>query len=193
MKRLSAIILFSCLVLSGISQGKVLDAITGEPLPAASIILFSSGKKTGLVANKEGVFSFTASVDSIRVSMVGYRSKTIFSKEFINKNYFEVRLEVVAAELSEVIVKKTTALDIIKKAIAAIPSFQPTENFENKGFYREIIKDKENYFSVAEAVFAAQYYPVKESYKLKLIQGRSKEDVAYTRLFEDYHPGGGTQ
>jgi hypothetical protein len=26
-----------------------------------------------------------------------------------------------------------------------------------------------------------------------LIQGRSKEDVAYTRLFEDYHPGGGPQ
>ena len=193
MKRLSAIILFSCIVLSAISQGKVVDAATGEPLPAASVILFSSRKTTGLVANKQGVFSFIGSVDSIRVSMVGYRSKTIFSKEFINKNYFEVGLEAVAAELSEVIVKKTTALDIIKKVIAAIPSFQPKENFENKGFYREIIKDKENYFSVAEAVFAAQYSPAKESYKLKLIQGRSKEDVAYTRLFEDYHPGGGPQ
>jgi len=192
MKRLSAIILFSCLALSAISQGKVLDA-TGEPLSSASIILFSSGKRTGLVANKEGVFSFTASYDSIRVSMVGYLSKTIFAKEFINKNYFEVRLEAVAAELSGVIVKKTTALEIIKKVIAAIPSFQPKENFENKGFYREIIKDRENYFSVAEAVFAAQFHPAKKSYKLQLIQGRSKEDVAYTRLFEDYHPGGGPQ
>ncbi|TMI86819.1 MAG: carboxypeptidase-like regulatory domain-containing protein [Bacteroidetes bacterium] len=193
MKQLSAIILFSCFGLSAISQGKVLDAVTGEPLSSASIILFSSGKKTGLVANKEGVFSFTTSYDSIRVSMVGYRSKTVFSKEFINKNYFEVRLEAVAAELSEVIVKRTTALEIIKKAIAAIPTFQPKENFENKGFYREIIKDKENYFSVAEAVFAAQFHPAKRSYKLQLIQGRSKEDVAYTRLFEDYHPGGGPQ
>ena len=193
MKRLLAFIFFISLFLSAFSQGKVLDASSGEPLSSASVILFSSGKKTGLVANKEGVFSFTASVDSIRVSMVGYRSKTVFAKEFLNKNYFEIRLEAVAAELSEVIVKKTTALDIIKKVIAAIPSFQPKENFENKGFYREIIKDKENYFSVAEAVFAAQYYPRKETYKLKLIQGRSKEDVAYTRLFEDYHPGGGPQ
>jgi len=92
-----------------------------------------------------------------------------------------------------VIVKKTTGLEIIKKVIAAIPSFQPKENFENKGFYREIIKDRENYFSVAEAVFTAQYYTAKGSYKLKLIQGRSKEDVAYTRLFEDFHPGGGPQ
>jgi len=193
MKLFSLIILFSCVALSSISQGKVSDALTSEPLPAASIILFSSGKKTGLVANKEGGFSLIASSDSIRVSMVGYRSKTVFAKEFIDKNYFEVKLEPVAAELSEVIVKKTTALEIIKKVIAAIPSFQPKENFENKGFYREIIKDKENYFSVAEAVFAAQFHPGKRSYKLQLMQGRSKEDVAYTRLFEDYHPGGGPQ
>ena len=193
MKRLFTIILFSCFGLSAISQGKVLDAASDEPLSSASIILFSSRKKTGLVANKEGVFSFTSSYDSIRVSMVGYRSKTVFAKDFSNKKYFEIKLESAPAELSEVIVKKTTALEIIKKAIVAIPSFQPKENFENKGFYREIIKDRENYFSVAEAVFAAQFHPAKRSYKLQLIQGRSKEDVAYTRLFEDYHPGGGPQ
>jgi len=193
MKRFLAFIFLISLFLPAFSQGKVLDASSGEPLPAASIILFSSGKKTGLVANKEGVFSFTSSVDSIRVSMVGYRSKTVFAKKFSNKNYFEVKLDAVAAELGEVIVKKTTGLEIIKKVIAAIPSFQPKENFENKGFYREIIKDRENYFSVAEAVFTAQYYTAKGSYKLKLIQGRSKEDVAYTRLFEDFHPGGGPQ
>jgi len=170
-----------------------MDATSGEPLSAASIILFSSGKKTGLVANKEGVFYFAPVCDSIRISMIGYRSRTFFSKEFINKDRVEIRLEPVAAELSEVIVKKTTALEIIKKTIAAIPTFQPNENFENKGFYREIIKNKENYFSVAEAVFAAQFHPAKKTYKLQLIQGRSKEDVAYTRLFEDYHPGGGPQ
>ena len=193
MKRFLIIALFSCLVLSASSQGRVIDAASGEPLSSASVILFSSGKKTGLVANKEGVFSFTASYDSIRVSMVGYRSKVVFAKEFINKNYFEIRLEAVAAELSEVVVKKTTGLEIIKKVIAAMPSFQPKENFENKGFYREIIKDRENYFSLAEAVFAMHYHPEKGLYRLKLIQGRSKEDVAYTRLFEDYHPGGGPQ
>src|SRR6187455_161340 len=136
MKQILAFIFLSNLFLSAFSQGKVIDAVSGEPLSSASIILFSSGKKTGLVANKEGVFSFTASYDSIRVSMVGYRSKTIFAKEFSNKNYFEIKVEAVAAELGEVIVKKTTGLEIIKKVIAAIPSFQPKENFENKGFYR---------------------------------------------------------
>ena len=84
MKRLLVFTFLICLFLSAFSQGKVLDAATGEPLSSASIILFSSGKKTGLVANKEGVFSFTSSVDSIRVSMVGYRSKTVFAKKFSN-------------------------------------------------------------------------------------------------------------
>ena len=82
MKRLLAFIFLSSLFLPAFSQGKVLDAATGEPLSSASIILFSSGKKTGLVANKEGVFSFAASYDSIRVSMVGYRSKTFLQKSF---------------------------------------------------------------------------------------------------------------
>src|SRR6185295_8611438 len=106
MKRVLAFIFLIVLFLPAFSQGKVLDAATGEPLSSASVILFYSGKRTGLVADKEGVFSFTASYDSIRVSMVGYRSRTVFAKEFSNKNYFEIKLEAVAADLGEVIVKK---------------------------------------------------------------------------------------
>ena len=197
MKCLSALILLNFFFLSAYSQkqGKVSNILSGEPLPSASIILFSFGKRTGLVANKEGMFSVSsvAIYDSIRVSMVGYRSKSIYKSEISNSNNFEIKLEPAPAELGEVIIKKTTGLDIILKVITAIPSFQPADNFESKGFYREIIKDRENYFSVAEAVFRSQYYPKKESYKLELIQGRSKEDVSYTRLFEDFHPGGGPQ
>src|SRR5215204_2465611 len=102
MKRVLTFIFFSYMYLPAFSQmqGKVFEAASGEPLSSASIVLFSSGKKTGLIANKEGFFSFMSSVDSIRVSMVGYRSKTVLRKEFSNKTFFEVKLEAVAAELS---------------------------------------------------------------------------------------------
>ena len=197
MKRLFIFILLSCFFLPVRSQwtGKVIDAASSEPLSSASIILFSSGKRTGLVANKEGFFSVSqpAICDSMRVSMVGYGSKTISAAQLSSGNHFEIRLEPVPAELSEVVIKKKSALDIIQKAIAVIPSFQPAGNFECKSFYREIIRDREHYFSVAEAVFLIQYSLKKESCKLQLLQGRSKEDVAYTRLFEDYHPGDGPQ
>ncbi len=124
--------------------------------------------------------------------MIGYHSKTIFPSQYPVGD-LKIQLELAPAELGEVVVKRSSALAIIHKAIAALTSFQPDSDFENKGFYREIIKDRENYFSVAEAVFLAQYFPKKDSYKLKLLQGRSKEDVTYTRLFEDFHPGGGPQ
>ncbi len=175
--------------------GIVTSIKTAEPLAGASISLYKSGRVSGMVSNKEGRFAMSAAegFDSLKFSMVGYRSETFYSTASIKGNYLEVQLVVAPSELQEVVVKPPVAIDIIKQVIAKIPAFLPADAFESKGFYREIIKDRENYFSVAEAVFLAQYFPKKEAYKLKLIQGRSKEDVAYTRLFEDFHPGGGPQ
>ena len=194
MKRSISISFFSslCLFAKPQSRGEILDSRSGEPLAGASIAIYSNGKILGLVANKEGKFLVTSGPwDSIRASMIGYHSKTIFTDQ--SPGELKIQLELAPAELGEVVVKRPSALTIIHKTIAALPSFQPDSNFENKGFYREIIKDGENYFSVAEALFLAQYFPGRESYKLKLLQGRSKEDVTYTRLFEDFHPGGGPQ
>jgi len=176
-------------------HGIVYNSNSKETLSGASIIIYHSGNITGLVANKEGRFEIAAAIqfDSLRISMVGHYSKTFTNQQLNNVSILEIRLELAPAELQEVVVKPLTAIDVIKKTIAKIPSNQPQNNFENKGFYREIIKDKENYFSVAEAVFKAQYFPSAKDYKLQLIQGRSKEDVSYTRLFEDFHPGGGPQ
>jgi len=196
MKRLILFGFFGYFFLIAHSQwrGEVVDSGSGEALGGASITLYSGRNVSGLVANKEGNFFIaTSSYDSIRISMVGYHSKTIFRIQHPESAFLKIQLERAPAGLAEVVVKRSSVLDIIHKTIAALHSFQPDSNFENKGFYREIIKDRENYFSVAEAVFLAQYFPKKESYKLKLLQGRSKEDVAYTRLFEDFHPGGGPQ
>ena len=196
MKRLKLLVSFACFSLLANAQrnGEVSDLGSGEALAGASITIYSNGNISGLVANKEGKFFVSRkSFDSIRISMIGYHSKTIFSTSQPGNEYLKIQLEPAPAELGEVVVKRSSVLNIIHKTIAALPSSQPDSNFENKGFYREIIKDSENYFSVAEAVFLAQYFPKKESYKLKLLQGRSKEDVAYTRLFEDFHPGGGPQ
>lgn len=189
-------IIFNCQVFTALSQwsGQVTDIRSGEPLISASITFYSNGKISGTIANKEGKFSLTrASYDSLKISMIGYRSKTIYQNVLLKTEYLKVELEPAPSELEEVIVNRSNASEIISKAIDAIPSFQPDSNFENTGFYRETIRNKGNYFSVAEAVFSAQYFPKKHSYRLKLIQGRSKEDVAYTRLFEDFHPGGGPQ
>ncbi|MBS1597661.1 MAG: carboxypeptidase-like regulatory domain-containing protein [Bacteroidetes bacterium] len=177
------------------TNGIVTDLKTGEPLVGATVSLFNGEHFDGITTNKEGKFIFSGDkkYDSLKISMIGYQSKVFYLKEIINKNPISVKLEQNPALLAEVLVKPPLAVDIVKQAIAKISFFQPQNNIENKGFYREIIKDKEQYFSVAEAMLTAQYFPSKQSYKLKMDRGRSKEDVGYTRLFEDFHPGGGPQ
>src|SRR6476659_3126123 len=149
MKRLILVGLFGCFFLPGLSQwqGEILASGSGEALGGATITLYVDGNISGLIANKEGKFSIAIrSYDSIRVSMVGYHSKTISPGQYPD-GYIKIQLELAPAELEEVIVKKPSALDIVRRAIANLASLQTDSNFENKGFYREIIKDRENYFS----------------------------------------------
>ena len=201
MQKLHFLFLLSCFVSLLQAQqraalaGKVADAISGEPLQGASISLYKAGTVSGLVSNGDGKFLIAeiATCDSLRISMIGYHSQTFHQQALINLQYLEVQLKLAPAVLKEVVVKPRAAIDIIKEVISKMDAYLPGDEFESTCFYREIIKDRKNYFSVAEAVFRAQYFPQKHSFKLQLVQGRSKQDVAYTRLFEDFHPGGGPQ
>jgi hypothetical protein len=145
-----------------------------------------------MITNKEGRFYLESKeLDSVRVSMIGYQSHLLLppfdsSAKLILLNRVEMVLE-------PVVVAPLSAEQIIAKAISVLNKNKQTTDFENFAFYREIIKDKERYFSVSEALFKVQYFLRHNDFKLSLEQGRAKEDVAYTRLFEDYHPGGGPQ
>lgn len=67
-----------------------------------------------------------------------------------------------------------------------------TTPFQLRGFYREIIRRDTFYYSVAEAVFESQLPEAGDDKALlRLVQGRRSETVKSTRIFEDYHPGGG--
>lgn len=176
-------------------KGTTVDSFTGEGLASATIAVYKEGKITGSVSNKTGQFAiYTAGEpDSIKCSMIGYRSKIIAGTKINYTDPLIIQLERQSVELAEVVVLPMTAMDIVEKVIQRLPSSQVAGNFETSGFYREIIKDGDNYFSVAEALFIVQFFPGKKDFKLKLDKGRVKEDIAYTALFEDYHPGGGPQ
>jgi hypothetical protein len=173
--------------------GKVVDKLTREALASVSILVYKNGNVSGSVSNNEGGFRLVvpAQSDSVKFSLVGYHSQLIMP--IVVPDSFIVALSLQPVELSEVRIESMDGLEIIKNAIAATKKLLPEKDYENDFFYREIIKDEQNYFSVAEAIFTGQFRPSKKDYKLKLDKGRSKEDVTYTRLFEDFHPGGGPQ
>jgi hypothetical protein len=176
-------------------DGKVEDAKTHDVLAGATIMLFRTAGILGGVSNQEGNFSIhnSGSLDSVEFSMIGYKKKVYAGSAIKPGSLLRVRLEEEPAGLKEVIIHPQSALDIVRKATLQIPFFTPSKDFGSKAFYREIIGDSQRYYSVAEAIFNIQFDIKKKSYKLQLDKGRSKEDVAYTRLFEDFHPGGGPE
>ena len=193
-----SVLLFSSILTSQAQtislSGKVI--YDGQGLAAASVTVYRSGKvSTGTVTNHDGAFSISLSAqpDSLKVSMIGYSTRVIRNINWFQSSPFTIELLLQPLELSAIEVKPLSALEIVEQTIQHLPGSQLQEDFETVGFYREIIKDREHYFSVAEALFTVQFFPGKEDFKLKLDRGRTSEEVSYTKLFEDFHPGGGPQ
>jgi hypothetical protein len=176
-------------------RGIVLDSKTRQPIPGVSILIFQSGTTVGGISNGEGIFSLnqTGQVDSVKFSAIGYHSLILKPDQLTDQANLTIQLETEEINLEEVTVHPIGVMDIIHRVIEKMHSTVPSHDFENTAFYREIIKDSQQYFSAAEAIFKVQYFPKKRFSKMMLIKGRSKEDVTYTRLFENFHPGGGPE
>jgi len=176
-------------------QGTVLDSGTKEPLAGVSILIFQSGITIGGISNPEGKFSLNHAdqIDSVKFSAIGYRSLVFKQNRLNDQAKLAISLVKDEMKLEEVTIHPIGAMEIIKRAIEKLHATVPSNEFENTAFYREIIKDSQQYFSAAEAIFKIQYFPGKKLSKMMLLKGRSREDVTYTRLFEDFHPGGGPE
>jgi hypothetical protein len=105
MKQLTLISFFGCFFLFAHSQwrGEILDSRSTEALTGASITLYSGGTISGLVANKEGKFTYCAgSYDSVKS-----HDRLSFKNNFplpISGWGSKIQLEL-ALQLGEVVVK----------------------------------------------------------------------------------------
>ncbi|MDR2008966.1 MAG: DUF5686 and carboxypeptidase regulatory-like domain-containing protein [Bacteroidales bacterium] len=100
------VILFVFLTISSFCQtkfgGKVIDSKTKEPLAFVNIIYSSSNY--GTTTDLDGYFTIESydKIEFLKVSYLGYITKTITKEEIGNKRYFEIQLEENAFYLSEV-------------------------------------------------------------------------------------------
>jgi hypothetical protein len=175
-------------------HGKVLDAETREPLPGVHVVGYSAKRVHGSSSNTEGDFVLQqpSALDSIRISCIGYIT-TVLRRDQILGESLLVLLRPFVTSLQALTVKPASPEQLIRDAVRALPRNYAAQPFQVRGFYREQIRKSTIYFSVAEAVFESQVYPGKgvDAVQLKLIQGRRSETVQSTRMFEDFHPGGG--
>ncbi len=173
-------------------QGTVRDAGSNEPVSGVHIIGFGRNSRQGTSTNGEGQFTLhvPSEPDSIRITCIGYQSQTLRKKNFAS-NSLDVRLEAAVTALEALTVKPASPQQLIREAVRAMPTNYTSPPFQTRGFYREVIRRDTVYYSVAEAVFETQLLKPGEEGLLKLVQGRRSETVKSTRIFEDYHPGGG--
>lgn len=133
------IVLCICLLAShggraqNLIRGIVSDSLSGEPLPAASVVL--KGTSKGMKTDMEGEFFFSADIDDaiLQVSFVGYDTKEVAIHKGETTG-LEIELLPTGVELSEVVIKpkkqkykkkNNPAVDFVRNMIARRHSNDP--------------------------------------------------------------------
>jgi CarboxypepD_reg-like domain/TonB-dependent Receptor Plug Domain len=92
---------------TGTVKGKILDKLTKQPVPGASVTIKST--RGGIVTDSSGNFTLkgNAGIYTLEVTFVGYQDKTITDVQIPagKTNYIEIEIEESSATLSEVRVK----------------------------------------------------------------------------------------
>lgn len=155
--------------------GKLLDSISSEPLPFASIYL--KGTTIGTVSNVEGSFAFHVppefKKDTIIISIIGYTSIRKAVTDFKENERIAFKERVFA--LNEVVVtdeKPPTAKEIVKKAYQSIATNYPSESYILEGFIRDLQNEDSVYVELLECAIKMRYHPndVKRVPQIELVE-----------------------
>jgi len=161
-------------------QGKVVDAKTNQPLSFATIAV--EDENTATVSNSEGDFILKVSKNStsknIVISYLGYKNLVFPLKNFTKKKNI-LKLEPAVIMLNEIVVTPGPAYKIILKVLDNINKNYPGVPNNMTGFYRESIKKRNNYVSLAEAVVDIYKAPYRglQNDQVRILKGRKGANV----------------
>jgi hypothetical protein len=162
-------------------SGTVRDARNNRPLPYAT--MYIPGTYMGTVANADGFFSFKIKSDVTAqyflISYMGFEVGRFSIRDYSGKNSnFTLNPHVVP--LQEVTFRPMNPRDLVLTSLKRISNNYPQETYNLTGFYRETIRQRRDYLSVAEAVIDVH----KETYNqrssddmVRILQGRKSGSV----------------
>ena len=139
-------------------DGKVINSITFEPIPFATIWLKNS--QLGVFANAEGDFKIIRNPefqeDSLIITCIGYKQYTLSFKDLSDKEVNRIYLAPAIYEIGEVKViayrKNLSSVTIIRRAIRNIRKNYPNKPYNFISYYRDYQKRKGNYINLNEAI-----------------------------------------
>ena len=162
-------------------KGKVVDAVSKEPLVFASVVIQESN--VGIITNLDGEFTlkFDDSLASrnLEITFLGYKNKVVPINELKgNKNTIE--MEPAPIPIQEVVVRPIDPTEIVRMAVGRISKNYESEPNLMTAFYRETIKKNRNYVSIGEAaveIFKAPYANDVRFDGARIYKGRKSSDV----------------
>ncbi len=165
-------------------RGKIVDSESNNPLVFATLTIENTNIAT--VSNSEGFFLLKVPKDlpmntKISISYLGYKNKTI-SLSSIKRDKNRIALDLLTISLSEVNVAPKDAHQIMREVIHRKPENYVQEPLRMTAFYRETIKRRRTYVSLAEAVIDVhkQGYSNFKPDGMKLYKAR--KDADYSKM-----------
>jgi len=175
-------------------RGKVIDKDEKDVLPYSSIYVFRSN--IGTVSNNDGEFELkipeSMKQDTVIISCLGYRQQIQPIGEITDKNY-QIALDPSSVQLKEINVTAINSDDIISKILSKIPLNYSHDTEIMTSFYREVLKQDDQYIDVAEALMEIRKASYDNSFaqdKVKVIKGRKSQNVMPFK-FVDFKIQGG--
>lgn len=173
-------------------SGVVVDQKSGTPLEFANFNVV--GTNITIVTNKEGEFILKVPKEilnpTVKISYMGYKVKIIpvASLKFKNSH---INMESETRELPDVsvIAEKEDPFDLVQSVLQCKGDNYMSERTHMKAFYREAIRNKRTYVSLAEAVVEITKQPywslssdIAKLYKARKVTNYIKSDTVEFKL-----------
>lgn len=162
-------------------KGRLLDQVTGAPLPFASIGIPEKG--IGISSNTDGYFQLKVPnglIDySLRISYMGYKNQEI-PLALMRGNQMDIMMETDLISMQEVIIRYYDPYAIIRKALEKIRDNYSDKPVYHLSFYREGVQRNNKFLNYSEAIFRvykAPYTFPKELDQVLLLKARNITNV----------------
>lgn len=134
-------------------SGSVTDAATNDPLPFATVSL--KKQLIGIVTNEAGRFDLYVpedqADDTLLISYFGYKPQLLLLRSL--QSPVSIKLQQIAVDLKEIVVKPQPPEFYIKLAVLRIKNNYPNEPFQTEAYYREKVLENKNFIKCNEGVF----------------------------------------
>ena len=161
-------------------SGKIVDHKKEDPIKYASVSLFN--KPIGTISNVDGDFLLKIHPDFIRdtivISCMGYAQIMMPAYKVLDEEI--IAMDPVSIRIREVKVVSTTPERLLKNIRDHLADNYSGDTKLMTGFYRETIKQDNDYINVSEAVIEILKAPYSNTLRndlVKIIKGRRSRDV----------------